>query len=165
LAYALMTLDCQSVAVAERRPAECTIHPVKPASAAAPRRIHSHSRLLPDPPLAAGELPGCVVAGGLVVAVTVTLGPGDVMTLGLGEVVTVALGEAALEDAVAVEPEVVVLRVGDKLETALWTVPPHPAARHPAARMAAGRRRLLRNRRMPDPFMRCRLTDAGQSHS
>jgi hypothetical protein len=87
------------------------------------------------------------------------------MTLGLGEVVAVALGEAALADAVAVEPEVVVLRVGDKLETALWTVPPHPAARHPAARMAAGRRRLLRNRRMPDPFVRCLLTDAGQSHS
>jgi hypothetical protein len=141
-----MTLDRQSVAVAERPLAECTIHPIKPASAAAPRRIHSQSRLLPDPPLAGGELPGCVIVGGaaVVVVVTVTLGPGDVMTLGLGEVVAVAL-----EDAVAVAPEVVVLRLGDKLETALWTAPPHPAARHPAARMAAERRRLLLNRRIP----------------
>jgi hypothetical protein len=46
-----MTFDRQSAAAVERRPAERTINTITPATAAAPRRIHSHSRLVPDPPL------------------------------------------------------------------------------------------------------------------
>jgi hypothetical protein len=95
-----------------------------------------------------------VVVAVAVAVVTVTLGLGDVMALGLGDVV--------LEGVVVF----VVLRVGDKLEIALWTLLPHPAARHPTAMIAAERGRLLLlNRRMPDPSVSCLLTDAGQSHS
>jgi hypothetical protein len=88
-----------------------------------------------------------VVTGGLAVAVvvvTVTLGLGAVVAVGL---VAAGLGEVVLEDVVAVALEA--LRLGAKLEIALLTVPPHPAARHPAARMAAERRMLLLNRRIP----------------
>jgi hypothetical protein len=84
--------------------------------------------------------------GVTVVTVTLGLGVGVVtVVLGLGELVAVALGEVAGEDVVTLEA----LRLGDKLEIALWTLLPHPAARHPAARMAAERRRLLLNRRIP----------------
>jgi hypothetical protein len=102
-----------------------------------------------------------VVVAVAVAVVTVTLGLGDVMALGLGDVVALGLGEVVLEGVVVF----VVLRVGDKLEIALWTLLPHPAARHPTARIAAERGRLLLNRRMPDPSVPCLLTDAGQSHS
>jgi hypothetical protein len=72
-----MTLDCQSAAVAERRPAERTINTITPTTARAPRRIHSQMRLVPDPLLAAGEPLGVdgpavgVVAGLVTVLVTV----------------------------------------------------------------------------------------------
>jgi hypothetical protein len=102
-----------------------------------------------------------VVVAVAVAVVTVTLGLGDVMALGLGDVVALGLGEVVLEGVVTF----VVLRVGDKLEIALWTLLPHPAARHPTAMIAAERGRLLLNRRMPDPSVPCLLTDAGQSHS
>jgi hypothetical protein len=152
LAYASITFDRQPAAAAERRPAERTIPAIKPARARAPRRIHSQSRLVPELPPDAWELVGCVVTGGLAVAVvvvvTVTLGLGAVVAVGL---VAVGLGEVVLEDVVAVALEVVELRLGAKLEIALLTVPPHPAARHPAARMAAERRMLLLNRRIPVP--------------
>jgi hypothetical protein len=147
LAYASITFDRQPAAAAERRPAERTIPAIKPATARAPRRIHSQSRLVPELPPGVWELVGCVVTGGLAVAVvvvTVTLGLGAVVAVGL---VAAGLGEVVLEDVVAVALEA--LRLGAKLEIALLTVPPHPAARHPAARMAAERRMLLLNRRIP----------------
>jgi hypothetical protein len=57
-----MTIDRQPAAVAERRPDERTINAITPPTAATPRRIHSHSRLVPDPPVVVSELLGCAAA-------------------------------------------------------------------------------------------------------
>src|ERR1035437_2334500 len=127
-----MTRDRQSAAAAERWPAERTIQTITPTSARTPRRIHSHSRLVPDPPLGVWELLGCAFTDGLATAeVTGTLGPGEVTapTLGEGaaapEVVAVGLGGGGLAmGEVAVGPgevaprlEGLALRLGDKLAT------------------------------------------------
>src|ERR1700730_16524372 len=135
-----MTLDRHSAAAAERWPAERTIQTIKPTSARMPRRIHSHSRLVPDPPLGVWELLGCAFTDALAaVVVTVTFGLGEaaaleVMALGLAEVALglaagalglaeggVGLGEVALAlgEGVVAALEVAAVRLGDKLATAL----------------------------------------------
>jgi hypothetical protein len=57
-----MIIDRQPAAVAERRRDEPTINAITPASTATPRRIHSQSRFVPDPPVVVSELVGCAAA-------------------------------------------------------------------------------------------------------
>jgi hypothetical protein len=68
-----------------------------------------------------------------------------VEALGLGVVV---LG---LRVELVMAPGAVALRLGVILAIALLTEPPHPAAMLPAARIATERKRILLNRRMPNP--------------
>jgi hypothetical protein len=73
-----MSLDRPSAVAAERWRAERTIHMVRPARTATPSRIHSQTRLVPEPePVAAvGEVIAAgVVTGvdGVAVAVTVAV--------------------------------------------------------------------------------------------
>jgi len=81
-------------------------------------------RLVPDPPLAWGELlesagaAALCVDGGAVTVVVLVTWPG-VLVLGLGEGLALGLEET------------LTLRLGDKLAIALWTALPHPAVRHP----------------------------------
>ena len=148
-----MTLDCQAAAAAERRLAERAIHTTSPVTARTASRTHSQMRLVPDPPLAAGELPAspgdeALCVGGTVVVIVV-VGPGEVLSTGLGVLVSglgvlvsgpgvlvLGLGEGL---ALGLE-EMLVLRLGDKLAIALWTALPHAAVRHPM-RIAARRQR------------------------
>jgi hypothetical protein len=138
-----MSLDCWPAAAADRRRAELVIHTIRATSTTAPSRIHSQRRLpLPDP--AAGEaavLDDAVEAGGVGVAVEVTV---DVMVVvgvavGVGVTVGVTVGVGVTVD--------VAVRLGRFL-IALCTELPHPAARHPAARMATGRARAFAEHRM-----------------
>jgi len=170
-----MTLDRHPAAAAERRPDARMINRIRPTSTRAPRRIHSHSRLVPVPVLAAGE--PLTVADGLAVWVIVTVGLAvavavavTVVVLGLGGAVvglvvgevTLGVGEASLGlESGALALEVVALRLGAMLAIALLAVLLHPAARHTAARIAAERRRLLVSRRMPDPSVSCDRPLAG----
>src|SRR6266516_4773170 len=141
-AYASISLDCQSAAVADRCRAERVIHTIRVTSTKTPSRIHSQRRLpLPDP--AAGEaavLDAAVVAGGVAVEVTVdvmvVVGVTVGVTVGVGVGVGVTVGAGVPVD-VAVD---VAVRLG-RLLIALCTELPHPAARHPAMRMATGRAR------------------------
>src|SRR6266566_4837003 len=105
-AYASIILDRQPAAAAERPPAERTISTITPTRATAPRRIHSHSRLVAAPLLAAGEPVGCAVTDGAATAdETAGVGPGGVaagvggVAVGLG-VVAVGLGVVAVGVAV-----------------------------------------------------------------
>ena len=69
-----MSLDFQSAAAAERRRPALTNHAIRPASAAAPSRIHSQSRLLdPEPAAALGDVVGVGVAVSVAVAVWVAV--------------------------------------------------------------------------------------------
>src|SRR3954447_8052828 len=94
-AYASMSLDRPSAVAAERWRAERTIHMIRPARTATPSRIHSQTRLIPEPePVAAvGE----VIAAGVVTGVD-----------GVAVAVTVAVA-VAVDVAVAVAVAVSVL--------------------------------------------------------
>jgi hypothetical protein len=123
------------------------IKTIRATSTTTPSRIHSQSRLpLPDP--AAGEaamLDGVVVAGGVGVAVEVTV---DVMVVvGVTAGVAVGVGVAVAVAVGAGAPVAVAVRLG-RLLIALCTELPHPAARHPATRMATGRERAFAEHRM-----------------
>jgi hypothetical protein len=124
-------------------------------------------RLVPDPPLAAGELPAspgdeALCVGGTVVVIVV-VGPGEVLSTGLGVLVS-GLGVLVsglgvlvsglgvlvsglgvlvlgLDEGLALGlEEMLVLRLGAKLAIALWTPLPHAAVRHPIP-IAARRQR------------------------
>src|SRR6516162_6584814 len=73
-AYASISLDRQSAAFAERRRPALTNHAIRPASAAAPSRIHSQSRL-PAPELVAalGDVVGVAVSVAVAVWVAVAV--------------------------------------------------------------------------------------------
>src|SRR5580704_8171035 len=144
-AYASTSLDRQSAVRAERRRLEWTIHAIRPARAATPSRIHSHSRLVPDCVLdvadAAGEAAGpATVTFGLDVTVTVAPAAGLVPAVVAGAAVVVAVVAGWL---------VVVVRVGvGRLLITLLAVLPHPAARHATTRIPARRGRLFAGCRM-----------------
>jgi len=126
-------------------------------------------RLVPDPPLATGELPEspgdeALCVGGTVVVIVV-VGPGEVLSTGPGVLVSglgvpvsglgvlvLGLGEGlalGLEETLALRlgvklaiglEETLALRLGVKLAIALWTPLPHAAVRHPIP-IAARRQR------------------------
>jgi len=110
-------------------------------------------RLVPDPPLATGELPEspgdeALCVGGTVVVIVV-VGPGEVLSTGPGVLVSgpgvlvSGLGVLVLglgEGLALGLKETLALRLGDKLAIALWTPLPHAAVRHPIP-IAARRQR------------------------
>src|SRR5580704_2390220 len=69
LAYASMSLDCQSAAVAERPRAALTIQAIRPPRMRAPSRIHSQRRLGPELEVAAPGDADAEVAVGVGVGV------------------------------------------------------------------------------------------------
>ncbi len=132
---------------------------IRPARAATASRIHSHSRLVPDPvPCvadAAGEAADADVAGAAV-AVVVTGAAVAVVVTGAAVAVVVTgaavvAGGAVVAGAVVPEPaEAVAVRLGvGKLLITLLAVLPQPAARQARTRMAADRERLFAGCRMP----------------
>jgi hypothetical protein len=138
-----MSLDRQSAAVADRRRAEPTINAIRPASAAAPSRIHSQRRLVPELVVAAlgdvvgvGVLVSVAVAVTVAVLVTVGVGVGVLVTVAVAVLVKVGV-LGAVEVVVASGTPVAVAVLLFTLLITLEAVLPHPAARHPVSRMTA----------------------------
>ena len=148
-----MSLDRQSAAVADRRRPELTNHAIRPASAAAPSRIHSQRRLL-APELVAAAL-GDVAGVGVVVSVAVEVAVAVAVTVAVAVLGPVGvLGVVGVLGAVGIPVAVAVLVF--RLSIALETVLPQPAVRHPATRMTAIRQSPLVERHMsvlPVPVM------------
>src|SRR5690349_22133853 len=151
-----MSRDCQSASVAERRRDAWTIHPISPARAATPSRIHSHRRLEPEPDEAVvGEAAGLV---GVAVAVTVAVDVAVAVAVSVAVAVAVAvLVTAGLVASGLVAPAapaggvaVIVAALLDRVPIALLAVLPHPVARQPAT-MTAGRNHPFVKRRMSAP--------------
>jgi hypothetical protein len=153
-----VTLDRQSAAAAERRPADRVINAIAPMRTIAPRAIHSQISDELDPLSCAGELPGWAagadtvlvrVADGRSVTVAGALALGVRVGLALGVGVGLALGTLTLLVGT------LTLLVGERLAIAPPTpLLPHPAARNPSDKIAANRTRVLVKRRMPDPSAR-----------
>jgi hypothetical protein len=154
-----MSLDCRPAAFAERRRDAVTIQAIRPIRAAAPSRIHSHSRLVPDPVAGVADALG-ETAGADVVVVTVTVGAAAVVAGAAAVVGAAVVGAAVVGAAVVSGADVVSGAVGPpvlvavrvvvgKLLMMLLAVLPHPAARQATTRTAADRERLFAGYRMP----------------